>query len=331
MTNLENIKNITVLGTGNMGPGIAFLFARENFNVAMWGPSDKDVESGIQNFKRNLNDMMHEGLLESSSADKIISMIKVTNDLSVAAKNAHFIVEAIPEQLELKQDMFVKLEEICSPQTIFASNTSTLLPTALSHKIIHKERLIVTHFWNPAHLAPLVEVCGSPDTSVDVINTTMDLLRKIGNEPVLIRKEILGFIGNRIMHAMNREALALISNEVCDPEDIDKVVLSSFGPRFANLGPMEYLDFSGLDLIKNIQGYLYSDLDTTKGVLPIIDKLVSEGNLGIKTGKGLFNWSKKENNIRENRDKEFIRRIKARIKANFHMVIGVGNPGKTIL
>jgi len=227
--------------------------------------------------------------------------------------------------------MFAKLEEICSIQTIFASNTSTLLPTALSHKIIHNERLLVAHFWNPAHLAPLVEVCGSPDTSVDVINTTMDLLRKIGNEPVLIRKEILGLIGNRIMHAMNREALALISNDVCDPEDIDKVVLSSFGPRFANLGPMEYLDFSGLDLIKNIQGYLYSDLDTTKGVLPIIDKLVSEGNLGIKTGKGLFNWSKKENNIRENRDKEFICRIKEKIKANFNMAIGAENPGKTIL
>ena len=297
----------------------------------MWGPSDKDIESGIRNFKKNLSDLIHEGLLENSSADKINSLIKVTNDLPDAAKSAHFIIEAIPEQLELKQNMFAKLEEICSIQTIFASNTSTLLPTALSHKIIHNERLLVAHFWNPAHLAPLVEVCGSPDTSVDVINTTMDLLRKIGNEPVLIRKEILGFIGNRIMHAMNREALALISNDVCDPEDIDKVVLSSFGPRFANLGPMEYLDFSGLDLIKNIQGYLYSDLDTTKGVLPIIDKLVSEGNLGIKTGKGLFNWSKKENNIRENRDKEFICRIKEKIKANFNIAIGAENPGKTIL
>jgi len=99
MTNLESIKNITVLGTGNMGPGIAFLFARENYNVTMWGPSDKDIESGIQNFKRNLNDLIHEGLLENSSADKINSLIKVTNDLPDAAKSAHFIIEAIPEQL----------------------------------------------------------------------------------------------------------------------------------------------------------------------------------------------------------------------------------------
>jgi 3-hydroxybutyryl-CoA dehydrogenase len=206
--------------------------------------------------------------------------------------------------------MFFQLEDICPGETIIASNTSTLLPTPLSEKMKHKERLLVAHFWNPAHLAPLVEVCGSPATDPEVIETTLAILRKIGNEPVLMRKEILGFIGNRIMHAMNREALALISAGVCEAEDIDRVVNTSFGPRFAHLGPMEYLDFSGLDLIRNIQGYLYGDLDNTPGVLPAIDKLVSEGKLGLKTGKGLFDWSQKENNIREKRDKEFIRRLK---------------------
>lgn len=309
-----NVKNVLVLGTGNMGPGIAFLFSRANYNVTIWGPKDTDLKNGIINFKRNIEDMINEGLMDAVQADALQFRIKFSTNLKVAAKDAQFVVEAIPELLGLKQDIFVKLENICSPKTIFASNTSTLLPTALGQKILHKERLLVAHFWNPAHLAPLVEVCGSPYTSKEVIDTTMEILRKIGNEPILIRKEILGFIGNRIMHAMNREALALIGNDVCDPDDIDKVVLSSFGPRFANLGPMEYLDFSGLDLIKNIQGYLYADLDTTKGVLPIIDKLASEGNLGIKAGKGLFDWSKKENKIRENRDKEFIRRLKTSIR-----------------
>ena len=310
MKRLAGIKNVLVLGTGNMGPGIALLFARKNYYVTIWGPTEEDAKGGIHNFMRNVDEMMQEGFLDNSQADELNSRIKVTNDLIDAARNSHFIVEAIPEQLELKQEMFAKLEELCSTQAIFTSNTSTLLPSALSIKMKHKERLLVAHFWNPAYLAPLVEVCGSPYTSKGVIDITMQILRKIGNEPVLIRKEILGFIGNRIMHAMNREALALIDNKVCSPEDIDKVVLSSFGPRFANLGPMEYLDFSGLDLIKNIQGYLYADLDTTQGVLPLIDKLVYKGNLGIKSGKGLFDWSKKENQIREKRDIEFIRRIK---------------------
>jgi 3-hydroxybutyryl-CoA dehydrogenase len=311
---VDNIKNVLVLGTGNMGPGIALLFARLNYNVIIWGPTETGINNGINNFKRIINDFVNEDILEKSQAEEIQSNVKMTSDLVKAAKYADFVIEAIPEKLELKQDMFNSLEGICSPHIIFTSNTSTLLPSALSQKMKYKERLLVTHFWNPAYLAKLVEVCGSQFTSKEVIETTIDLLRKIGNEPVLIRKEIPGFIGNRIMHAMNREALALIGNNICGPEDIDKVVLSSFGPRFANLGPMEYLDFSGLDLIKNIQEYLYKDLDTTMGVLPVIDKLVSEGNLGIKSGRGLFDWSNKENRVRENRDKEFIIRLQKGIE-----------------
>lgn len=304
------IKNIAILGTGNMGPGIALVFARAHFSVKVWGPTESDLEVGLENYNRNIGDMVSQGVYDEKLAHRLISEIKFTRDLKKAVYNAHLIVEAIPENLELKQDIFVKVEKLCTPQAIIASNTSTLLPTDLSQKLEYKNRLLVAHFWNPAYLAPLVEVCGSRFTSPEVIETTMEVLKNIGSEPVLMRKEILGFIGNRIMHAMNREALALISNGVCNPEDIDKVVLSSFGPRFANLGPMEYLDFSGLDLIKSIQMYLYANLDTTKGVLPVVGRLVSEGNIGIKTGKGLFDWTKKENNIRENRDKEFIRRLK---------------------
>jgi 3-hydroxybutyryl-CoA dehydrogenase len=306
----EEVKNVTVLGTGNMGPGIAFQFARAGYEVTLWGRNEKSVIKGRENLVRIIDDMQRYEIVSLQEAETIFSHVVITKDFSEAAKEADLIVEAIAEQLELKQYIFAKIEDICSSGTIIASNTSTLLPSSLSLRMKQRQRFLVTHFWNPAYLAPLVEVCGSSETSQQIINTTMSILRKIGNEPVLIRKEIPGFLGNRIMHAMNREALSLIGNGVCDPADIDKVVLSSFGPRFANLGPMEYLDFSGLDLIKSIQNYLYADLDTTKGVLPVIDKLVSEGNTGMKTGKGLFDWSRKENKIRENRDKEFIRRLK---------------------
>jgi len=257
-----------------------------------------------------VDDMVREGFMDREEADAVHGRTLVTSDLEVAVRESQLIIEAIPEVLEMKQEMYGRLESICRPSCVIASNTSTLLPTPLSEKMCHKERFLVAHFWNPAHLAPLVEVCGSKSTSKEVIETTMAILTKIGNKPVLMRKEILGFLGNRLMHAMNREALALIGSGVCDAEDIDMVVNASFGPRFANLGPMEYLDFSGLDLIRNIQKYLYGDLDNTPGVLPVVDRLVAEGNLGLKTGKGLFDWSKKENNIRENRDKEFVRRKK---------------------
>jgi 3-hydroxybutyryl-CoA dehydrogenase len=293
---MENIRNVAVMGTGTMGPGIALQFARAGYNVIIWGRNEQSLARGMRNLQLNIDDLVREDILDDFEVGRIKNNIIVTADLEEACKDAQIVVEAI--------------EEICSRETILASTTSTLLPTPLSEKLKYKERLIVAHFWNPAYLAPLVEVCGSKDTSAEVIEVAMGILKKIGNQPVLMRKEILGFLGNRIMHAMNREALALISDGVCDPEDIDVVVNTSFGPRFANLGPMEYLDAVGLDLIKNIQGYLYGDLDDTAGVVPVIDKLVTEGNLGMKTGKGLFDWSKKQDRIRENRDKDFIRRLK---------------------
>jgi 3-hydroxybutyryl-CoA dehydrogenase len=308
--NNDNIKNVAVLGTGTMGPGIALQFARAGFQVNLWGRSGPSRDRGSRNLQQCVDDLMREGILDEGEARSIIDNTLLTADLEKATGNAQLVVEAIPEILEMKQDLVAGLEGICPRETILASTTSTLLPTPLSEKLQYRDRLIVTHFWNPAYLAPLVEVCGSRATSPEVIATTMGILKKIGNQPVLMRKEIPGFLGNRIMHAMNREALYLIGEGVCDPGDIDLVVNASFGPRFANLGPMEYLDAVGLDLVKNIQGYLYADLDDTPGVMPLIDRLVREGNLGMKTGKGLFDWSGKEDRIRENRDKDFIRKWK---------------------
>ena len=200
--NLNDIKKIAVLGTGNMGPGIALQFARAGYWVHIWGPDENFRDDGVENFTRNVSDLVREGLMDPGEAAQMGIRVKVTSSLVEAAGDAQFIAEAIPEVLEMKQEMFQQLESICPGETIIASNTSTLLPTPLSQKMKHKERLLVAHFWNPAHLAPLVEVCGSPATDPGVLECTMDLLKKIGNEPVLMRKEILGFIGNRIMHAM---------------------------------------------------------------------------------------------------------------------------------
>jgi len=307
----EEIKTITVLGTGNMGPGIALQFAKAGYQVFTWGRNQLSVEKGVANFKRNIDDLIRESIISDDEAERIYKNNTITNNLDEAVSTTDFIVEAIAENLEVKQDIFTKLEALTSERTIYASSTSTLLPTPLSEKIRLKERFLVAHFWNPAYLAPLVEVCGSPHTSVETTEATMKLLSFIGNEPVLMKKEILGFIGNRIMHAMNREALHLIGTGVVTPEEVDKAILGSFGPRFANLGPMEYLDFSGLDLIKAIQGYLYADLDNTPGVLPAVEERVNKRELGAKSGKGLFDWKHKNTGeIRKKRDQEFIRKMK---------------------
>lgn len=307
--NLQKGNNITVLGTGMMGPGIALVFARAGYKTTLWGPNKDEEEKGRENFERNVNDLLEQNILKN--AENCYEQTTFTSDWKTATQNTDFIIEAVLEILELKQDIFIQLEKSCPPHTILLSNTSTLLPSDISKRMKYKQRMLVAHFWNPAHLVPLVEVCAHAHTDTTAINLTMDLLNKVGQKPVLIKKEILGFIGNRIMHAMNREALAMVSNNVCTPEDIDTVVLSSFGPRFANLGLLEYLDFCGLDHIQRIQDYLYADLDKTPGALPVINENVKRGDLGCKTGKGLFDWTNRDITApRKKRDMEFFRRKK---------------------
>lgn len=310
---LANVKNVTVLGTGMMGPGIALLFARAGYKTTIWGLNEEEVANGHKNFKCNIDDLVQQKIISEKVAKEIQANIEITCDLEKAVSDTDFVSEAIIENLEIKQDIFAQMEYYCPHNAVLTSNTSTLLPSDLNKKMKTKSRMLVAHFWNPAHLAPLVEVCGSPDTSQEAVDLTMDILKKIGNEPVLMKKEILGFIGNRIMHAMNREALSLIEQGVVTAEEVDKVVLASFGPRFSNLGPMEYLDFCGLDHIRRIQDYLYEDLAITQGIHDIIEDKVESRQLGCKTGKGLIDWTGKDvDGPRKRRDMEFIRRLKGR-------------------
>ncbi|MBD3274055.1 MAG: 3-hydroxyacyl-CoA dehydrogenase family protein [Candidatus Marinimicrobia bacterium] len=312
---VSQISRILVLGTGNMGPGIALQFARAEYDTVIWGRNEPSAMKGMQHLKDYLHDLLREEILSEEEAEQITHRVTPSYDLKAACKNVDFAVEALSEDLKLKQQIFSQLDEFCAPETILASSTSTLYPSSINEQMNLSERMLVAHFWNPAYLAPLVEVCGSRETSETTKEVTMKLLSKIGNEPVLMKKEILGFIGNRLMHAMNREAISLVEKGVVSPDDIDKVINTSFGPRFANLGLLEYLDASGLDLIKSIQGYLYGDLDTTGGVMSFIEQKVEEGELGAKSGNGFFEWSNRSlDDIRYKRDIEFVRRQKRQQK-----------------
>lgn len=306
------IRTVCVLGTGNMGPGIAVLFALAGHKVFLWAHSTPGIEKAARDATRNLEDMVAHGAVSPEAARRARQSIEITMDLGRAAGGADFFSESILEDLELKRELYAKVEAVCPAQAIISSNTSTLLPSLLQEGMKRPERMVVAHFWNPAHLVPLVEVCGGAASSPEAVDATMALLKRAGKSPVRMRKEVLGFLGNRLMHAMYREACALVESGVAEPGDIDKVVLSSFGPRFANLGPMEYLDFVGLDLIRSVQRYLYADLDGTPGVMPLVEDLASKGVLGMKTGKGLFDWKDRTaEDIRGRRDMEFYRRVAA--------------------
>ena len=202
-----------------------------------------------------------------------------------------FVVEAAPEKLTLKQQIFADLEANVAADTILASNSSAIQSTEIGRHLKHRERVVGTHFWNPPHLVPLVEVIQTEKTSDAVIARTMELLRSVGLKPVHVRKDIPGFIGNRLQHALKREAIAMVAEGICDAETIDDVVKSGFGARMAVLGPMEQSDLVGLDLTLDIHEALIQHLDRTAGPHPYLRSKVAEGKLGMKTGEGFRHWT----------------------------------------
>jgi 3-hydroxybutyryl-CoA dehydrogenase len=220
--------------------------------------------------------------------------------------DASFVFEAAPEKLPLKQQLFAELEAITASDTILASNSSAIPSTEIGAKLKHRERVIGTHFWNPPHLVPLVEVIQNDMTSAETVRKTMQLLRDAGRRPVHVKKDIPGFVGNRLQHALKREAIALVASGVCDAETIDEVVKSGFGARMAVLGPMEQSDLVGLDLTLDIQNVLLADLDRSTEPTKFLKDKVASGKVGMRAGEGLRQWGPGEADAVRDRLRHFL-------------------------
>lgn len=287
--NLEKVRRICCLGTGTVGPGIALAFALAGYQVYMYGRSNDSIQRGMNAVQNMLEKFLTHSLVLKADIPMIIERIKGVTTLEEAA-DADFVIEAIVENLSSKQDIFSNLEKLCSPHTIFASSTSGLIPTEIATNLEHKERFIVAHFWNPPHLMPLVEIVPGKNTSQNTIEITENLMHKIGKKPVIMQKEALGFIGNRLQFAMLREALFLIDSGVATKEAIDTTIKYALGRRLSTTGPLESADLSGLDIIYNISSYLFEDLCNTGEVSATLKELIDESKLGAKTGSGFYEW-----------------------------------------
>jgi 3-hydroxybutyryl-CoA dehydrogenase len=197
-----------------------------------------------------------------------------------------------------------------------ASNSSAIPSTEIGRHLKNRERVVGTHFWNPPHLVPLVEVIESEKTSGDVLHATMELLRQAGKTPVHVRRDVPGFVGNRLQHALKREAIALVAAGVCDAETIDIVVKEGPGARMAVLGPMEQSDLVGLDLTLDIAEVLYADLDRTAGPHAFLRQKVGDGKLGMKTGEGFRHWTPETAGaVRERLSRFLVQQAKTRRKS----------------
>ena len=270
---------ISVVGGGLMGHGIAYLFAAAGHHVNVFEPF-AEIRGALP---RRLQAIV--GLLGDDPSP--LQRIAAHDSLAGAMGGADWVFEAAPEKLPLKQEIFSAIERLVTPTTILASNSSAIPSTEIGRHLTHRERVIGTHFWNPPHLVPLVEVIQNEKTSAEVVQATMRLLHAAGKVPVHVRRDIPGFVGNRLQHAMKREAIALVAAGVCDAETVDTVVREGFGARTAVLGPMEQADLVGLDLQLDVAEVLYGDLDRTAGPHPYLRDKVKAGKLGMKSRRRL--------------------------------------------
>jgi 3-hydroxybutyryl-CoA dehydrogenase len=232
------------------------------------------------------------GIGREEEIEPAIARVRTTSSLEDAVHDADFVEEAIVESLEIKQDFFSKMDSLCNEKTILATNTSVISPTEIALKSVHRERIVGTHFWNPPHLIPLVEVVRARETSDETMDRTMALMADIGKRPVRVKKDVPGFLANRLQHALWREAISIVENGIADPAEVDEAVKNSFGLRLPVLGPMENADLVGLDLTYAIHNYVLKHIEDSHLPSPALKEKVEKGDLGVKTGKGFQEWSK---------------------------------------
>ncbi len=279
-------QRIGVLGGGLMGHGIAYLFAAAGHPVSIFEPA-ASVRDALPTRLEAIRK-----LLDGDTTT--LPRIAIRDRLADAVIDTDVVIEAAPEKLDLKQKIFAEAEALVAPDTILASNSSALRPTDIGRDLVRRDRMIGTHFWNPPHLVPLVEVIETEVTSAATVEATMRLMREAGKKPVHVRRDVPGFIGNRLQHALKREAIALLADGIADAATIDEVVKEGFGARLAVLGPLEQSDLVGLELTLDIHETLLQHLDCTKGPHPLLRQKVAEGKLGMKTGEGFRRWTEEE-------------------------------------
>ena len=308
----DDIKQVTVIGCGMIGPDISTSLLISGVQVRLVGLDEEDVSRGVSKIQKDLTDLVDAEVITGEERTKALGLVEKATDISSAVSDADMVFEAVFEDLSVKQEVFADIDSNCRDRAILCSSTSGLSPNDIGAHIKHQDRMMVTHFWNPPYLVPLVEVVPHDRLSEEARSLSIAFIEKLGKVPVILKKDFPGHIGNRLQHALYREALYLIEQGVADPADIDKVVLASFGPRFSTIGPMEYFDSCGLDLHEKVQSYLYPTLCNAPEPQKILIDNVRAGNLGQKSRRGLFDWSDRDDEeFRGRRNKRFIEILNA--------------------
>lgn len=304
-------KQVAVIGSGVMGHGIAQEYALAGYTVFLYDLQESFLLKAKRSVENSLSLLVKEQVISEQAKQDALERIVLTTDLQAAVAKADVITEAIPEVIEMKWDLFEKLEQFAKEDAIIASNTSTFSIARLIEKAKTPQRIIITHFFNPAQLVPLVEIVRHEKTADAVVSRTMELMVEIGKSPVLLKKDVPGFIANRLQTALMREAFSLLKEGVADAREIDTVMKDGIGFRWAFVGPIETADFGGLDTWKRVIDNLAPELNASQKAPELIDELVEKGELGTKTGSGIYSYA--DTSVEEKwkqRDEQFIRLAK---------------------
>lgn len=294
---------IAVIGAGLMGHGIAQVFALAGHDVTITDTFTANLETVKTRISANLRDLGDD--------PAAVERVRPVGDLAAAVRDADYVVEAIVEDLPLKQKLFAEVENRVRPDTILASNTSVMPITKIMQNLARRERALGTHWWNPPYLVPLVEVIGTEWTSPQAIEWTMALHAAAGKQPAHVKKDVPGFIGNRLQHALWREAVSLVERGICDAETVDTVIKAAFGRRLAVLGPLENADLVGTDLTLAIHKTVLPDIDSRPGPSPYLEQLVADGKLGFKSGEGFRKWSPEQQAALRSKVVEHLKKARA--------------------
>ena len=290
--NIDEVKTTVVVGAGEVGHGIALGLAMAGYQIRLNSTTEASLQKGLDSIKADLDRLVNIGFADPNRAREALPRIFTTPSLEEACQDADVVFEAVPENLELKQRIFKELDAFCPERTILTSSTSSIIPSNFAAVTKRPDRVLVAHYTGPAYLSPLVEIVRSEQTSDEAVDTVFQVLTKVGKKPVIVQKEVPGFIANRLLAALLREALSMVQRGVASPEDIDTVLKTSHARRWAVAGIFEMVEvMASWDLALAVFPHLLPDLDSSMDVMELVQEKVDKGESGSTTGKGFYDWS----------------------------------------
>jgi len=308
-----SFRTAAVIGTGMMGPGIAGALALGGACTTILSRHEESAAKGLETARAQLRILADNGLAETSGVREAIERLDASVDFNRIVARADLVIESAPENMDLKQKLFARMDSLTNDCAVLASNTSGLSITAIAARCRHPERVLTAHFWNPPHLMPLVEIVQGEKTSPQIAQSVRELLAACGKVPVIVKRDRPGQLGNRLQMALVREAAYIIEEGIADVEDIDLVAKNGFGLRMPAYGILEHQDAVGLDMGLSIVDYVAQDLYNLPKAPNFYRAKVAHGDLGAKTGKGFYDWSKRSiDEVKAARDQFVIEVLRSR-------------------